>query len=309
MHRNLMMRGTTLSADRRSFRSIMVPLADSIVEHVALKTAVRIARASNARLHVVHVRTARSSASASPETASLANAIGWAAHELEQSVSFRLLEPGPQAENGGIAQSLKHYAMEHGIDLIVMVRRRHSVNRLLFGSVSERLILELDVPILFLPQREHTLPACGCRILLPLDGSEAAETILDDATRLARTLKGSISLMSVLIPVTPQAEAPTPALDHWLAEEGVLGLDPAQEYLDRMAGAVQANGVPVHWHTETGESLSPAVLHAALADRIHVVALAPRVRAHSLQLADDSLTRALLKKNETALLVRRQRPD
>jgi nucleotide-binding universal stress UspA family protein len=290
------------------FKSMMVPLSNPTVEHAALEAAVRIARASAARLHVVHVRERKNGALHDRESEALLAAASWAGDELEESVSFKSLErPADTSHTNGVVQALDGYARANQIDLIVMARRRHKLNRLLFGSVGEHLLLSHDIPIVFIPQRNKALPRRGCRILLALDGTTAGEAVLADAIELARALKGSLTLARVLAPVLRLGDE-GPADSYALGGEvGFYGEESAQAYLDSVAERIEKSGVKTHSYTVAGDRVSPALRKAAAS--VHVVALAPRTGNGSLHFALDSVTEALLRKNETALLARRRPPS
>jgi len=289
------------------YKSIMVPVADAVQEHTALDAGVRVARASGARLHVVHVQESRTGAKHYAEAKALLAAANWASDELDESVSFHVLERGPQdAHTSGIADTLHRYAAANSIDLIVMGRRRHSLNRLLFGSIGERLLLTQDAPILFVPPREKVLPRRGCRILLALDGTEPGEVLLDDAAQLARALDGTLTLTRVLAPIrNASSEAPA-AVNAIVNEEGVYGESSARAYLDETAERIEAMGVKVRRYTVPGERVSPTVRKTASLERVHIIALAPRAAPDALHFAPDSVTESLLRRAETALLARRR---
>jgi len=204
-----------------------------------------------------------------------------------------------------VVQALGDYASQENIDLIVLARRRHSLDRLLLGSVGERLLFSQDAPILFIPQLEHTLPARGCRIMLPLDGTRGTETVLDDALNLARALKGSLSLLRVLEPV-PEIAVAGRALDAFVREEGAYGEALAEGYLERIAARAENLGVKTRWLTLTGQPVAPALRKGAADQHSHIIALAPRTSADPLHFAHNSVTERLLRKGETALLLRRR---
>ena len=289
------------------FKSIMIALADPVVDAAALKAAVRIARTSAARLHLVHVLVSRNGFVAAREEIDMLRASDWAAQELGESVSFRQLHRNVHTNPKEIvADALREYVADQQIDLIVMARRRHSLNRFLLGSVGQRLLFAQDAPILFIPQLEHALPTRGARIMLPLDGSSGAETVLDTALDLSRALKGSLSLLRVLQPMRQPAGVAGPGFDSVLAEEGTSAEDRAQDYLERLAAQAECVGVKTDWITISDLRVAPAVRRTAAARRVHIVALAPRRTNGSLSFADDSLTEALLHKGETALLLRRR---
>jgi nucleotide-binding universal stress UspA family protein len=288
------------------FKSIMVPLSDPALEQSALDAAVRVARASAARLHVVHVRQRKNGGSHDPESEALLAAAGWAADELDESVSFQSLErPANTSHTDGIVQALDAYAAGNGIDLIVMARRRHSLERILFGSVGEHLLLSHDVPILFMPQ-EKRLPRRGCRILLALDGTPSGEAVMPDAIELARALKGSLTLTRVLAPVFDTGTVASVEPFASVEDEGLYGEGSSQAYLDAVAERIEQSGVPARWFTLPGERVPPALGRAAANERVHVVAMSPRPHNGSLRFAADSVTEALLRKSQTAVLARRR---
>jgi nucleotide-binding universal stress UspA family protein len=292
------------------FKSIMVPVSDPTTEVAALQAAVRLARASAARLHVVHVHEKRNGAAHDRETTALLEAVRWAADELDESVSFRALERVPAPDRSrGIVQALQDYARANTVDLIVMARRRHSVNRLLFGSIGEDLLLTQDVPILFVPQHEKALPGRGLRTLVALDGTRGGEAVLTAATELTRALNGSLTLMRVLTPVARLGAQAVAEVDAFIEEEGIYGEPSARDYLDELAQRVEAAGVKVSRYTLPGKRASPTVRKIAAHQRVHVVALAPRPGDEPAHFAPDSVTEALLRKSETALLAQRRAPN
>ena len=287
------------------FKSIMIALADPAVDAAALKAAMRITRSSTARLHLVHVVVGRNGLVQG--NADLLRAASWASDELGESVSFQQLQRAALTNPKEIvADTLRDYAIAQQIDLIVMARRRHSLNRFLLGSVGERLLFSQDSPILFIPQLERALPARGCRIMLPLDGSSGAEVVLDAALDLTRALKGSLSLLRVLEPIQQPAGVAEPGFDSFLTEEGSNGEGLARDYLTRLAAQAEGVGVKTDWLTLAGERVAPALRRTAAARRAHIVALAPRRPDQRLNFAPDSVTEGLLQKGETALLLRRR---
>jgi nucleotide-binding universal stress UspA family protein len=291
-------------------KSIMTPVADPVLEHGALEVGVRIARACHARLHIVHVQEARSPGKRESEGNALLNAVDWAADELDESVSFDVLElASGLAHNNRIADALSGYAAANKVELLVMIRRRHSMHRLLFGSVGQRLLLTQDVPILFVPAREKALPARGCQILAALDGTSAGEAVLQDAAQLARALHGTLTLTRVLRPLRHSDGELATSVASLVKGEGVYGERLAQAYLDNTAERIAATGVNTRRYTVAGDHVSDMVRKVAALERVDVVALAPRAGGDSLHFASGSVTEPLLQRAETALLLRRQPQD
>jgi nucleotide-binding universal stress UspA family protein len=290
------------------YKSIMIPVADPVLEHGALGAGVRIAAACRARLHIVHVQEASSAGKRESEGNALLEAVDWAADELDESVSFDVLElaPGLSLSNR-IAAALSGYAAGNRIDLIVMIRRRHSIHRLLFGSVGQRLLLTQDVPILFVPARQNVLPARGCQILAALDGTTGGEVVLEDAAQLARALNGTLTLIRVLRPLPHSLDESAAGVASLIEEEGVFGESRAQTYLDNTAERIAATGVKTRRYTLAAERIADTVGKAATLERVDVVALAPRAGKDALHFANGSVTEPLLQRARTALLLHRQR--
>ena len=77
------------------------------------------------------------------------------------------------------------------------------------------------------------------RLLVPLDGSPAAEMILPATSLLARRLAAEVVLLHVL-------ERNAPARVH--GERHLTGETDAASYLERTAARIEAEGIPVTWH-------------------------------------------------------------
>ncbi len=87
-------------------------------------------------------------------------------------------------------------AEEEDVDLIVMVTHGYDgLDRLLFGSVTQKVIRDAPCPVLAV--RDGELPE---HMLIALDGSEFAESILDPAFKLAKLLKIDVTLARVDMP-------------------------------------------------------------------------------------------------------------
>src|SRR5262245_44417199 len=76
-------------------------------------------------------------------------------------------------------------------------------------------------------------------LLVPLDGSPAAEAVLPAAITLARRLPATIMLLHVI-----ERQAPTTVHgETHLTDEAA-----AEQYLTDVAGRIASEGIPVSWH-------------------------------------------------------------
>ena len=135
---------------------------------------------------------------------------------IERDVKSRLAEmadrmalEGISAETsvgfGPVSETIVRMAQESECDLIAMSTRGRSVlGSGLLGSVTYKVMHEAPIPVLAItPERaeRHWDADYGIsRIIVPLDGSELAETVLPYAATLSRKMDMSMTLLQVLPP-------------------------------------------------------------------------------------------------------------
>src|SRR5262249_13166269 len=114
-----------------------------------------------------------------------------------------------QVLQGEVAETLCRQAAEAGADLVVMATHgRGPFGRFWLGSVADELIRHLHLPILLVRPEEAEVDlsrnALPSRVLVPLDGTELAEQILEPAVALAALLPAAeVTLLRVIKPVVP----------------------------------------------------------------------------------------------------------
>src|SRR5262249_53458191 len=107
---------------------------------------------------------------------------------------------------GPVATAVLHRAVATGTDLIIMTTHgRGPLTRLWLGSVADQLLRQAPVPILLVrPQKGQPDLAWKPkldRVLIPLDGSDLAETILEPALALGSLVQAHYTLLHVLEPL------------------------------------------------------------------------------------------------------------
>lgn len=111
-------------------------------------------------------------------------------------------------------------------------------------------------------------PLSGSRILVPLDGSAAAEHALRPAARIARATGGSLVLVRIIPLRTWSVGGTGTALPEDMYQRLVDEEDQVtRDYLARMAEDLSAQGVAAQTHTERGEA---GDLLLRLEQRFHV---------------------------------------
>ena len=279
------------------YKSILVAIESMQVDQPALSAAVQVAKRSAARLHIVHVSEGPRS---NLERSALLRAAEWTSEELGESVSFELIELQP---GRSVADHILGYAARHDIDFLVMgTHGRGRLARLLVGSVADAVLRSCEVPVLLVPRGGRRFKMR--RLLIPLDGTPEAERVLEDATTMAQLFGSSITLVQAIeseyAARRDRTGKPLP-LAH---EEFVLRSARSEEYLERTADRLRRRGVEVETATLAGQELQTVVKNAADAVHPDMIGLAPKPVGRSARMARAGLLDRLLKRTDSALLLR-----
>jgi nucleotide-binding universal stress UspA family protein len=142
-----------------------------------------------------------------------------------------------------------------GADLIVMTTQgRGGVGRAFFGSVADRVVRHGTVPTLVI--RAGQFPVSEgeiSRLVVPLDGSEAAEAALPEAARMARALDVPVRLVHVADPEARGIPSPFASRDvRGVQEVAAEQVERAESYLKRHAARLTADGVAASTEVQTG---------------------------------------------------------
>jgi nucleotide-binding universal stress UspA family protein len=99
-------------------------------------------------------------------------------------------------ERGIPFQEIADYVDTHGIDIVVMgTHGRTGLERFLIGSVTEKVLRTVDVPVIAVPpDADEAEPGKGeySDILLPTDSSEGAEVAVDWGISLAKIYDSTV---------------------------------------------------------------------------------------------------------------------
>lgn len=185
-------------------------------------------------------------------------------------------------ERGGISDTLVRVAEEEA-DLVVMATHgRGPFSRFWLGSVADALTRRCTVPLLLMkPREEDDGPVASEafeRIVVGLDGSELAETVLPIATELGALFGARYSLLRVVRPIFPGVigyEDVPQAVDPGMIEEIEQA---AAEYVEGVADRLREEGHEVEGRVVRGSSVPWAILEAAGEEGASAVALAAHGR-------------------------------
>lgn len=188
------------------YDTILVPTDGSTGAEVAAQHGVALATAFDSQVHFLSVVDERSYSST---LADLDPAIGdqraafeqqatEAVQALEETVTESSVTCHTAVEHGVPYETILSYADEHAVDLISMgTHGRTGLDRVLLGSVTERVVRTSDVPVLT-SRLESDDRASYDRILIPTDGSEAATAAIDHGIAIAERYDATIHALSVV---------------------------------------------------------------------------------------------------------------
>lgn len=265
------------------YRLILVPLDGNTFAEGALPVAVELASRSGARLHLVYVldplRRPAFAAGVPPHE-------WWGGRAVDAALEYLSgIEARPEWRSrvkmthavlkGTIDEELLAEASKTGADLIVMTTHgRKPVQRFWLGSTADRISRSSPVPVLFLRATDTGITTATefKRILVPLDGSDLAESALPHARDLARLEEAELRLVYVLQPIQVPAAALPIGMD--LTAPLVEGLAQTEEaaagYLEGIAEELEYGNVSTEVVTSSGP-VAEEIL--ALADRRAVDAI------------------------------------
>jgi nucleotide-binding universal stress UspA family protein len=179
---------------------------------------------------------------------------------------------------GRAAETLVAMTDDEAADLVAMTTHgRSGFTRWILGSVADRVLHTSRIPVLLVDAREDKKVTGGQfkRILVPLDGSDIAESALPFVKRLAADLKASIVLEGVVVPTaalyagTLLPSSP-PALPE--IEAG------SREYLRGVAAKIKKEGLTVATRVDVGYA-AETILEAASETGAGLIALCTHGRS------------------------------
>ncbi len=228
------------------FNKLLIPLDGTSEAASVLPLAIALARTTLSRLTLL--RVVPTLAPGSPANERDLND----AHAYLQVTATALAAQGVVVETmvreGDVAEQILEAARARDIDLIVLATHgRWGFDRLLMGSVAERLIARSPVPIILTPMGIE-VPAPGVTsLLVPVDGSPGSALALAAASGLARSTGARITLLQVVVPIPVflyGAGFPAVMVNaHIDPEWDEAGRAAAQQYVDSLAARLREEGL------------------------------------------------------------------
>jgi nucleotide-binding universal stress UspA family protein len=224
------------------------------------------------------------------------------ARRLEQesgvSITTTILE-------GPVAPTLIAHTQSTVADLVVMsTHGRGGLSRLFLGSVADRLIRELHCPLVLVHAgNAPAAPPSGepRRVLIPLDGSALAESIIDRVLAVFGPDHVVLDLVQVVPPsheLFTSASAPLAAPRH--LEQHLLV---ANRYLHAVATRLRQLGLTVYIQARVDSSVAHAILCCADERQSQLIAVATRGLGGLERVLLGSVTDKLVRGARVPLLV------
>ena len=191
-------------------KHILVPLDGSSLAEKAIKPALILAAASSAKVTLLRVvPTLQVMAPFAKLDLPLKGA---QAQQLARANKYlrsaRMVQPqnnvviNTVAISGRPARAIIAYAQEHDVDLLMFSSHGGSgIGRWRYGEVAMKLLLNAPCSTLVVRAEEEHQPLGFKRMLVPLDGSEEAESVLASTANLAKEMGTEVILLRVAAPI------------------------------------------------------------------------------------------------------------
>jgi nucleotide-binding universal stress UspA family protein len=296
----------------RGFGSILVPLDGHPLAEQALPVARHLAQQAGATLHVVTVQPPMSPLLLTSEVAAaaqeleeetskeLAAYIGRIAGELRAAgvtVTTALLH-GPPADR------LDTYVLDRWIELVVMTTHgRGGLSRLWLGSVADRLLRTLEVPVLLLRAHDAPQPTEYHRVLAVI-GERAELEVLEPALTLG-ALSGATSYVLAHVveppaPVLAPVPVSAPGVEEDLLETWQHG---CLRYLAPLADRLRAHGLNAETKVVVGAPVAAEILELARSERADLIAMGTHGRRGLERLVLGSVADKIVRASDVPVLV------
>lgn len=187
-------------------KQILVPTDFSENAQHALDYAVELAQRCSAKLHLLHTPVIPTyllmdlSYSPGPEAVTrILNDSQDALDKQAKTVADAGVEYFTAIREGTVHEVISEYAREHGVDVVILgTHGRSGVSKLMYGSVTERVIKTVHTPIIVIPPSGGALPSA---IAVAYDFSRPSERAAQVADALHEVFGGPLHLVHCYLDV------------------------------------------------------------------------------------------------------------
>jgi nucleotide-binding universal stress UspA family protein len=207
--------------------------------------------------------------------------------------------------DGGVISSLAEYARQVKPAWIVMLSHsRGALARFFLGETAVEFVRQSPSPVLLIHSTDTPTVPTISRVLIPLDGSELAERIVEPATALAKLADADVTFVMALASV-PDIEAIAARHQPGIAGpwDPAVAPEKARLYLEQVADRVRAASVRAHCRVELHASAGEMILREASATPGTVIALTTHGRGGISKLVWGSVTDQVVRHTLSPVLV------
>lgn len=243
------------------------PLAESILDYVSVLA--KAIRADMTLLHVISFPSSLQSGASHRGLGSLLQQEETQAFAYLQRVAARFVDAGIKVQSrvaiGEAAAEIIRTAQQEHLDLIALATHgRSGLQRWVHGSVAERVLHTTCTPLLLIHPSEEPAPPLPplTSIMVPLDGSPLAETVLPFAEALALQCHVRLVLLRVVevVSLTFVDPAGMVSVDYRALLDSFQNA--TDHYVDELAARVREKGMQVETATPMGFPAEKIVSHA-----------------------------------------------
>lgn len=302
------------------YTKMLVPLDASELAAASFAYAKEIAARLALDVILLHVHGAEERAPASPLEADIKHKAELVKRQSEEVREKIGIKPGGKAIQargevaiGSPAEQIIRCAAENNVDLILMATHgRSGVKRLVMGSVADEVLRASNVPVWLvrpgLPTEVVYEQWPGKTILVPLDGSELAETAFPHIEALANQQgTGKVDVILLRICTRPM---PPPAADYtyttlpeeYMQVELARRKQVARKYLAEIEGQLTGKAFAVRSEVLEGRPAEQIVEYAN-ANPPNLIVMSTHARSGLQRLAHGSVATYVLQKANSPIVI------
>lgn len=305
------------AAPSAPFQRIAVCVDGSEISEAVVLHAVKVAAAFRVPVTILRVLEPDSNVSATPP-----DPLDWDVRQREARACLARLVSlaGPhnidvQSEliQGRAAEQICCWVLQHGADLTVLASHgEHGRCEWTLSSTARKLVDAVPGSLLLVPadgDREGGGAVCYRRIMVPLDGSARAESVLPIATRLAKVHEADV-LIAHIIPAPELTKVgPLTAQDLEL-EQRVIARNErvARSYLDQIRARVSEAGLVARTVISRSGDARIGLARLVRREKVDLIILSAYGRRGPRDIPCGSVAAHLLTHVTAPLLIFRERP-
>jgi nucleotide-binding universal stress UspA family protein len=297
---------------------LLVPLDGSALAETALPVALGIARRHQAELHLTSVVSDLPPVPLAAGDGELITRWFDAEETRAKEYLAKVVEGLDSSGTGGIrthvrsgpvARTLEAMAADLHADMVVMTTHgRGAWQRAWLGSVADVMIRQGERPVLLLRERDTgSISGAGVprKVVVPLDGSEAAESVLASVAEVTDRERSTIELILVLHEPMPMA---TSYLPHAVAEAGLMEAraERSREYLETVSARLRGEGHSVEFRVLNAGDAGHGILQHLERSGADMVAISTRGRGGAARFVLGSVADKVIRTSPVPVLVARR---